>query len=145
VLVGVSVASDFQGNIQAPILSSIAKEILALIRNDSELRKLWSINAPRACYFAFGTVTNAVSQEINEANSGNGEVFHQLMMVFDITSGPGNYRIDGPKAQALVPGGGIPIPTGGGTLVVTGHDNIRNFSIIAQGAVTMPFARYLFK
>lgn len=138
-------ASDFQGTIAAPILSSIAKEILALIRNDSELRKLWSLNAPRACYFATGTATNAAPQRINEANSGNGEVFYQLMMIFDVTAGAGNYRIDGPDAQAAVPAGGNPIPPGGGTLVITGHDNIRNFSFIAQGATTMPFTRMLFK
>lgn len=138
-------ASDLTGKITAPILASIAKEILALVRNDQELRKIWSLNAPRACYFATGTLTNTAPQVINEANSGNGEVFYQLMVIFDITAGAGNYRIDGPPAAAAVPTGGVPIPSGGGTLVITGQDNIRNFSMIAQGATTMPFVRMLFK
>lgn len=137
--------SDFKGTIAAPILSSIAKEVLALIRNDAELRKLWSLNAPRACYFDSGTLTNAAPQVILEANSGNGEIFYQLAVIFDITAGAGNYRIDGPPAAAAVPAGGNPIPSGGGTLIITGHDNIRNFSMIAQGATTMPFTRMLFK
>lgn len=138
-------AGDFVGKITAPILTTIAREILALVKNDAELRKIWSLAAPRACYFASGTVTNAAPQVINEANSGNGEVFYQLAVVFDITAGAGNYRIDGPAAAAAVPAGGIPIPSGGGTLIITGADNIRNFSMIAQGATTMPFARMLFK
>ena len=137
-------ASDFRGTIETPILGSIAKELLALIRNDSELRKLWSLNAPRACYFATGTLNAITAQRINEANSGNGEVFFQLAVIFDVTAGAGNYRIDGPDASAAVPAGGVPIPPGGGTLIVTGMDNIKNFSMISQAAA-MPFVRYLFK
>jgi len=132
------------GVIDAPILSVIAKEVLALIRSDAALREIQGANASRACYFASGTITNAAAQVINEANSGTGEIFFQLVIVFDITSGAGNYRIDGPAPQAAL-GTGLPIPSGGGTLTITGHDNIRNFSIIAQGATSMPFARYLFK
>lgn len=134
----------FAGTINAPILQAIAAELLALIRSDAALREIQGQNAARACYFASGTVTNAAAQNIVEANSGNGEIFYQLAVVFDITAGAGNYRIDGPPAQAAL-GQGIPIPAGGGTLIITGHDNIRNFSMIAQGATTMPFARYLFK
>jgi len=135
---------DLKGKVVAPILSTIAREVLALIRSDAALREIQGANAPRACYFAAGTVTNAAAQTIVEANSGTGEIFYQLVVVFDVTAGPGNYRIDGPPATAAL-GGGLPIPTGGGTLTITGHDNIRNFSMIAQGATTMPFARYLFK
>jgi len=132
------------GTINAPILSTIAQELLALMRSDAALRELQGLNASRACYFGAGIVTNAAAQVINEANSGTGEVFYQLVVVFDVTAGAGNYRIDGPAATAPL-GGGLPIPAGGGTLTITGHDNIRNFSMIAQGATTMPFARYLFK
>lgn len=137
-------ASEFHGTIQTPILGSIAKEFLALIRNDAELRRLWSLNAPRACYFATGTLNAATPQRIVEANSGNGEVFFQLAVIFDGTAGAGNYRIDGPDAAAAVPTGGVPIPAGGGTLIITGMDNIKNFSMISQAAA-MPFVRYLFK
>jgi len=132
------------GNIHAPILSVIAKEVLALIRSDAALREIQGANAPRACYFTAGTVTNAAAQSIPQSFSGTGEIFYQLVIVFDVTAGPGNYRIDGPAPTAAL-GGGIPIPTGGGTLVITGNDNIRNFQVIAQGATTMPFAYYLFK
>jgi hypothetical protein len=136
--------AKLDGTIDAPILAVIAKELLALLRSDAALRELQGANAARACYFAAGTVTNAVAQVINEANAGTGEIFFQLVVVFDITAGAGNYRIDGP-APGTALGTGLPIPSGGGTLTITGHDNIRNFSMIAQGAVTLPFARYLFK
>ena len=132
------------GQIDAPILATIAREVLALIKSDAALREIQGSNAARACYFGAGTVTNAAAQVINEANSGTSEIFYQLVVVFDVTAGAGNYRIDGPAPTAAL-GGGIPIPSGGGTLTITGHDNIRNFSMIAQGATTMPFARYLFK
>lgn len=135
--------ASISGKLDTPILSVIAREILALVKSDSELRALQGANAPRAYYFGAGTITNAAAVVINEARSGVGQIFYQLVIVFDTTSGAGNYRIDGPDATAAL-GGGIPIPAGGGTLVITGHDNIRNFSIIAQGATTMPFARYLF-
>jgi hypothetical protein len=135
--------SEFVGKIAAPILSAIAKEILALIRNDAELRRLWSLNAPRAQQFAAGTVTNAAVTKITIANSGNGQVFYQLAIVFDPTSGAGNFRMDGPDPTAAI-GGGLAIPAGGGTLMITGADNIRNFAVIAQGAATMPFTQYLF-
>jgi len=136
--------SEAQATIKAPILSIIAQELLALIKSDAALRELQGANASRACYFASGTVTNAAPQNIVEANSGTGEIFYQLVVVFDTTAGAGNFRIDGPAAGAAL-GQGIPIPAGSGTLTVTGNDNIRNFSMIAQGATTMPFARYLFK
>jgi hypothetical protein len=67
-----------------------------------------------------------------------------LAVIFDVSAGAGNYRIDGPDATAAVPAGGVPIPPGGGTLIVTGMDNIKNFSMISQAAA-MPFVRYLFK
>lgn len=136
--------SQFTADIHAPILSTIAREVLALIKSDAALRALQGVNAPRACYFASGTVTDAAAQTIVEANSGNGEIFYQLAVIFDRTAGDGNYRIDGPAPTAVV-GGGVPIPSGGGTLIITGFDNIRNFSMIAQTGATMPFARMLFK
>lgn len=133
---------DLKGLIKAPILSVIAKELWELIRSDAALREIQSQNAPRACYFTQGTVTSAAATTIAQAFSGNGEFFYQLMVVFDITAGAGNYRIDGPAPTTAA---GVPIPSGGGTLTITGNDNIRNFQMIAQGATSMPFAYYLFK
>lgn len=137
--------ADFEGVIKAPVLSVIAQEVLALIKNDAALRKVWGLNAPRACYFASGTLVTPTAQVINEANSGNGEVFFQLVVIYDPSAGAINFRIDGPPAAAAVPAGGLAFPAGGGTLVITGNDNIRNFSHVAQGATTAPFTRVLFK
>ena len=133
--------STLTGKIVAPILVTIAKEVLALIKSDAALREIQGANAARACYFA--AVSSAAIQVINEANSGTSEIFYQLVLVFDPTSGAGNYRIDGTPAQAAV-GGGHAIPAGAGTLTITGHDNIKNFSLIAQGAALV-FTRVLFK
>jgi len=130
--------------IKAPILATIAQEVLLLLRSDAELRAIQGANAARACYFTAGTATNAGASNIAQAFSGTGEIFYQLSITFDITAGAGNYRMDGPAPTAAL-GGGVPIPAGGGTLTITGYDNIRNFQFIAQGAVTMPFAYYLFK
>ena len=134
--------AEFQGKIDAPILTVIARELLALINSDASLRKIQGANAPRACYFTAGTVTNAAVVNIVEAASGNGEIFYQLVIVFDVSAGAGMFRIDGPAPTTTV---GVPIPSGGGTLTITGYDNIRNFQMIAQTATAMPFARYLFK
>jgi hypothetical protein len=126
----------------APILSVIAREILALIKSDAALREVQGANAARACYPTAVTVTNAAPVVIPEANSGNAEIFFQMVVVFDGTAGAGRFRIDGAAATPTV---GVEIPAGGGTLTVTGHDNIQRFSMIAQGATTMPSFRYLFK
>jgi hypothetical protein len=134
--------SNFSGTIDAPILSVIAKEVFALLKSDARLRELQANNAPRASYGQAGTATSAAETVINEARSGNGETFAQLMITFDSTSGAGRYRLDGTPATAAV---GLEIPAGGGTIIITGMDNIKGFSMIAQGATTMPFFRYLFK
>ncbi len=134
--------SEYRGTIDAPILSVLAKEVFALIKNDAKLREIQANNAPRASYGQTGTVTNAAEATILEARSGNGEVFSQLMITFDGASGAGRYRLDGTPATAAV---GLEIPAGGGTIIITGMDNIKGFSMIAQTATTMPFFRYLFK
>jgi len=134
---------DVLAKIKAPILSTIAQEVLFLIRNDAALRAIQGFNAPRACYFTAGTITNAGATGIPQAASGTGEIFFQLAITFDVTAGAGNYRIDGPAPTAAL-GGGTPFPPGGGTLTITGHDNIRNFQVIAQ-AGNIPFTYYLFK
>lgn len=136
---------ELKGTVDAPILSVIAKEILAQIRNDAALRELWSKNAPQACYSEGGTLTNAAVQAISQAFPGNGETFYQLVIGFDVSAGPGNYRMDGINPTVTPGTGGMPIPSGGGVLVITGHENIRGFRMVAQSATTMPFFRMLFK
>ena len=111
---------DVLAKIKAPILSTIAQEVLLLIRNDAALRAIQGLNAPRASNFTAGTVTNAAAVIIcPEVNSGNGEIYYQAMIVLDGSAGACNYRMDGPPPTAAI-GGGIAVPAGGGTLTITG-------------------------
>jgi len=134
--------SSLTGKINAPILGMIARELLALIKSDAALREVQGANAPRACYFTNGTLTTPVVQGIVQAASGTGEIFYQLVIVFDSAAGAGRYRIDGPDPTAAV---GHQFPAGGGQLVITGMDNITRFRMIASTATTCPFNYTLFK
>lgn len=130
------------GIIHAPILSRIAEEVYSLIKNDAALRKIQGANAPRAYYFDRQTgITGTAVYTITEAKSGN-EIFSSMIIQFDTASGAGFYRIDGQNPTATV---GFEVPAGGGILQINGHDNIKNFALIAQGASTLLFARYLYK
>lgn len=126
--------------IQADILRTIARELLVLLRSDAKLREVQGINAPRASYFdrPAGITGNAV-YTINQAQQ---ETFSSLVITFDQASGAGFYRIDGVPASPTV---GVEIPAGGGILTIQGDDNIKGFSMAAQAAATLVFARYLYK
>jgi hypothetical protein len=137
------VAGEFQGKIFAPVLNAIARELLALMRSDAALRELQGANAARACYFDAQTLGSTTEYTITQARSGS-EIFYQLVIMFHETAGRGNYRLDNATLGTGTVAG-IPIPSGGGQLVITGNDNIRNFSMLAEAGQTLPFARYLFK
>jgi hypothetical protein len=131
-----------QGVIHAPILARIAEEVYSLIKNDAALRKIQGTNAPRAYYFdRQAAVTGTTVYTITEAKSGS-EIFSSMVVQFDTASGAGFYRIDGQNPSATV---GFEVPAGGGILQINGHDNIKNFALIAQAASTLVFSRYLYK
>lgn len=129
------------GTIDAGILRTIARELLVLLRSDAALREVQGINAPRASYFdrPAGGVTGNTVYTIAQAQQ---EVFSSLVITFDQASGLGFYRIDGVAASPTV---GVEIPAGGGILTIQGSDNIKGFSMAAQAAQTLLFARYLYK
>lgn len=131
-----------EGTIKAPILRTIALEVLALIKSDAELRRIQGLNAPRAAYFdqqtlAAGTVPYTIVQA-----RGAGQVFSSLVITFETVSGSGYYRLDGMTAT---PTTGVEIPSGGGILVITGHDNIAGFSMTPKAANSLIFSRYLYQ
>lgn len=126
----------------APIAATIARELYALLRQGADARQLQGANASRAQFPLGGTITNAIVTTIPEAFSGNGQQFFQMLMVLDPTSGALNFRIDGENPTAAV-SGGFTVPAGGGSIVITGNDNIRNFKAIAQ-AGNVFFFRTLF-
>ncbi len=136
--------AGLQGTVQAPIIRLIAQEILSLIQNDYELRKIQGRNAQQACYFDAQSITGATKYQITEANSGN-EIFTTLVVTLDATSGSGRYRVD--INNTVAPGltGGHNIPAGGGIITITGHNNIKNFTMIADAGQTLIFARNLYK
>lgn len=135
--------------LDSPGIAKMAAQLAALLRQDASLRETQGRNAPQARYFdqpgvfsAIGSVavTGAVVYSILQAQSGS-EVFSSLVLVFDATSGSGRYRIDGIAPTATI---GVAIPAGGVALTIPGHDNIRNFKMIAEAAQTLQFSRYLF-
>lgn len=133
---------DFSGTIDAPVLKTLAKELLVLLRSDQRLREVQGLNAPRACYFDRSSITGNTLYTISQALSGTGEIFSSMSITVDQASGLGFYRLDGVAATPTV---GVEIPAGGGLITISGHDNIRGFSMIAQAAATLTFSRYLFK
>lgn len=136
---------DIRGTIKAPILKLIADEVLALLKNDAALRDIQSQNAQRACYGdqPVGGVTGATIYQITQALAGS-EHFYSLVITFGPTSGTGRYDL-GSGLIATAAGDGVSIPAGGGVLTIIGHDNIRNFRMVAETGQTLLFARYLFK
>lgn len=129
------------GVIDAGVLRTIALELLVLLRSDARLRELQGLNAPRAIYFdrPAGGITGAQVYTIVQAQQ---QTFSSLVITFDAASGAGFYRIDGTPASPTV---GVEIPAGGGTITIQGSDNIKGFSMAAQAAATLVFARYLYQ
>lgn len=135
--------------LNAPGLAKLVEQLSTLIRADGELREIQGRNAPVAKYFdqpgVFTTigsvaVTGNVVYKIVQAQSDR-ETFYQLVLTFDTTSGSGRYTIDGTPVSATV---GVGIPSGGCVLTITGHNNIKNFQMMAEGGQTLQFARNLF-
>lgn len=136
---------DIVGKIRAPILKLIVDEVAALLKNDAALRDIQSQNAQRACYGdqPAGGVTGTTIYVIVQAQSG-AEHFYSLVITFGPTSGTGRYDL-GAGLIATPAGDAVSIPAGGGVLTIIGHDNIRNFRMVAETGQTLLFSRYLFK
>lgn len=126
--------------IDAGVLRTIALELLVLLRSDAKLRELQGINAPRASYFDQRSIVVANGPYIIQ--QAQQETFSSLVITFEQSSGLGYYRVDGTPASPTV---GVEIPAGGGILTIQGSDNIKGFSMIARGAATLTFARYLYR
>jgi len=130
-------------SVQIPGLAKLVAQIAALLRNDAEVRAEQANNAPQASDFDDQTatgITGATIYKITPALSGS-KRYYQLVLTFNAASGSGRYRMDGPAPQPAV---GIPIPSGGVVLTITGAANIQNFQMIAEAGQTLTFSRYLF-
>lgn len=136
--------ADDNIKLRMPAAAAIARELYAMLRAGADVRELQGANASRAQFPLGGTITNAAITTIPEALSGNGQQFFQMLMVFDPTSGPVNFRIDGDLPTVTLGTGGFATPGGWSQIVITGNDNIKNFRAIAQSATAAPFFRVLF-
>lgn len=142
--------------IDAPGIAKIVEQITIALTQGSDLRAVQARNAPQASNFDQRGFQGAVSASLPTAMqnpvSGNevyefaeaqsqGKGFYQAIITFDAGCGSGRYRVDGVDATPLQ---GIPIPAGGVVLVITGQDNIRNFTMVAESGQNLTFARNLY-
>lgn len=142
--------------IDAPGIAKLVELTSYGLKQDASLRILQAQNAPQAFNFDQRGFQGAASAVLPTAMqnpvTGNevyrfqeaqaqGKLFTQAIITFDAGCGSGRYRIDGIDATTVQ---GIPIPSGGVVLVITGDNNIRNFSMMAEAGQSLTFARNLY-
>jgi len=132
-----------QGALTGPFLDRVLEFLKELIGEPLKFREERAKNAPLAVYYdqPVGGITGNTVYIINEAQSDS-EYFTEMLIVFESASGLGRYMLTAFRAQ---PATGFPIAAGASFLQVQGHQNIRNFSMIAQAGQTLLFSRILFK
>lgn len=151
--------AEVHGTLDAPVLAKILAVLEKIAENDARLRKGQSLNAPLASLMGNGTtingqldnsgasatLTDTAIVRIPEADSG--ETFYQLVFALQDTSGRSRYSITGtpPKSGAVGAAAGVPVPGGGGFIVITGHQNIKRFAIIAEAGQSGNYMYQLFK
>lgn len=144
--------NEFSGQVSAPVLAKLAALLRSIAQLDAPLREIQSRNAPAGSYMGNGTpgdnsgtsatLTDAAIIDIPEARSGQ-ETFYSCSVMFQSTAGSGRYTVNGTPPKAT--GTGLPIPSGGGQLTISGMDNIRKFRMIAETGQTLNFVYQLFK
>lgn len=128
-------------------LSSILQALSALVSLDANLRETRTLVAERAVNFFGAVVTDTTVQQLREVfPECLTQNFTTAFIAFDVASGAGRYRSDGPFPDpAGAPTDGLPIPTGGYTLTITGADNIRDFAVIAETGSTLNMSIQFYK
>lgn len=117
-------------------IGKLIELVTGLVTLDANVRETRSLNAERAVLFASSVVTNlAIIRMQALVPTSVTETYTTALIQFDAGSGPGRWRADGgdPLAAATA-AAGMPIPTGGFTLTLTGALNIRSFAVIAEAA-----------
>lgn len=129
-----SVPSGFEPTIYSPGLEEIVR-LLRLTAGDPS-------QTDKAVFYEQATV-GATSVVRIARVAAAAESFSILMITFSETSGRGRYQITGGEPTAA--GVGMPIISGGTTLIIKGVDNINNFRMIAETGQTMEYNALLFK
>lgn len=126
--------SGFEPTIYSPGLEEIVR-LLRLTAGDPS-------QTDKAVFYEQATVTAAAVVRISRVAAA-AESFSILMITFSETSGRGRYQITGGEPTAA--GVGMPIISGGTTLIIKGVDNINNFKMVAETGQTMEYNALLFK
>lgn len=142
---------EITGKIDAPVLAKLAAMVAAILRQDATLRETQSNNAPRASLMGNGTgitfdgtnATLTASAIVKIPEAQQQETFYQVQVFFPTSAGSARYTLNGVVPTAG--GNGIPIPSGGYTLTITGSDNIKNFQMICETGQTALFVYQLYK
>lgn len=121
------------------VLGKLFELLDGLYSLDFKLRERRTLGAERAVLYVPLVVTNAGATRFRIAIPDTvTKNFTTALIQTDAGSGPGRYRYDGqdplPLATAAA---GLPIPTAGATVIITGAENISSFSVIAETAANL--------
>lgn len=121
------------------LIGRILTALLGLVSLDDSVRAERSEVAERAVLFASATVVGtAVTAMEVIAPDVITKTFTTALIMFDTSSGSGRFRYDGQNPlTAAAAASGLPIPSGGFQIVITGQLNIRSFRVIGEPAQTL--------
>jgi len=131
------------GTLSGPLFETLLQLLRDLVGDPLKAREFKAKNAPYACYYdqPTGGVTGNTIYLITQAQSG-AEYYTEMLIVFEQTSGLGRYMV---TADQISSTRGIPIASGASYIRIEGHQNIRNFRLMAEAGQTLLFARVLFR
>jgi hypothetical protein len=131
-------------SIRGPYLDNTLELLRQLVQEPLKFRETRAENSPYALYYdqPTGGVTGNTQYLIEQAQSGS-ERFSALFISFEQTSGAGRYMVT--ASPPMSPTIGFPIPTGASFIVIEGHQDIKNFKMMAEAGQTLLFSRVLFR
>lgn len=118
-------------------LAKILETLDGLYSLDTKLRERRTLGAERAILYVPLVVTAAgVSRFRTLIPDTVTKNFTTALIQSDAGSGPGRFRYDGqdPLPATATAAAGLPLPAAGGTIVITGAENIASFAITAEAA-----------
>lgn len=117
------------------LLGKLYDLVRGLVTLDEKVRADRTLSAERAVLFQGSAITTTVlAMEVLIPDVINKD-FTTAMIMFDGTSGSGRFRYDGQNpTSAATAVAGLPIPSGGFQLTITGALNIRSFRVVAEPA-----------
>jgi hypothetical protein len=127
---------------------AMLKALRGLVYLDFGVREVRSLHAESANVFVSAiVVSTGVTRLRDEFPIVQDKVFTTALIMFDAGSGAGRFRLDGqdPIPATATAAAGMPVLAAGGSLVITGQQNIARFAITAEGATALNMSITLYQ